>query len=92
MSDKLSSFGLPTIIAHEAESYAIVLRHMPDSPEKITILLSYFKGFNSIFIMMAAISGSALVTSLLIKKFSMDKTLETKFTARQDAKERLDRA
>jgi hypothetical protein len=82
MSDKLSGYGLPASIAHDSEQYIFVLRTMADSPQKTAILESYMEGFHSVFIMMIAISSSALVASLFIKKFSMDKILLAQFSAR----------
>ncbi|KAH8644881.1 hypothetical protein IG631_02345 [Alternaria alternata] len=82
MSDKLSELGLPTSIAHDSEQYIFVLRTMADSPQKSVILSSYMKGFDSVFIMTTAVSASALVVSLVIRKYSMDKILLAQFSAR----------
>jgi MFS family permease len=82
MSDKLSELGLPTSIAHDSEQYIFVLRTMTDSPQKSAILSSYMKGFDSVFIMTTAVSASALVVSLIIRKYSMDKILLAQFSAR----------
>jgi MFS family permease len=83
MSSKLSSFGLPSSIAHDSERYVYVLRTMaPTDPQRAAILASYVHGFRSLWIFMTAISGSALIVSLLIKKFNMDKTLQSKFSVR----------
>jgi hypothetical protein len=82
MSDKLSELGLPTSIAHDSEQYIFVLRTMADSPQKSAILSSYMKGFDSVFIMTTAVSASALVVSLIIRKYSMDKILLAQFSAR----------
>jgi len=82
MSGKLSELGLPTSIAHESESYVFVLRTIADSPQKSAILESYKKGFESVYIMLTAVSMSALVASFVIKRFSMDKTLLAQYSAR----------
>ncbi|KAG9191816.1 hypothetical protein G6011_10550 [Alternaria panax] len=82
MSDKLSELGLHTSIAHNSEQYIFVLRTMADSPHKSAILSSYMKGFDSVFIMTTAVSASALVVSLIIRKYSMDKILLAQFSAR----------
>jgi MFS family permease len=82
MSDKLSELGLPTSIAHDSEQYIFVLRTMADSPQKIAILSSYMRGFDSVFIMTTAVSASALFVSLIIRKYSMDKILLAQFSAR----------
>ncbi|KAF2124990.1 MFS general substrate transporter [Dothidotthia symphoricarpi CBS 119687] len=83
MADRLSDHGLPTSIAQDSERYIFVLRTMADSdPQKIAILESYSKGVQAVFIMMAAISASALLFSGTIKKFSMNKELTTAYSAR----------
>lgn len=82
MSTKLSHFGLPTTIAHDSERWVIILRTMADSANKTAILESYMKGFEAVFILVTGIAASALLASLVIRKFSMDKTLLTQFTAR----------
>ena len=78
----LLALGLPTQIAHDSEQYIFVLRTMTDSPQKSAILSSYMKGFDSVFIMTTAVSASALVVSLIIRKYSMDKILLAQFSAR----------
>ncbi|KAF1832677.1 MFS general substrate transporter [Decorospora gaudefroyi] len=82
LSEELSNSGLPTTIAHDSERYIFVLRTMADSPQKTAILESYTGGFHSVFIMMTAISASALVVSFFIRRFSMDKILLAQFSAR----------
>ena len=82
MSGKLSELGLPTAIAHDSERYVLVLHTMEDSLEKRTILKSYMAGFDSVFIMITAISASAFLVSFIIRKFSMDKILLAQFSAR----------
>lgn len=82
MLSKLSELGLPTQIAHDSEQYVFVLQAMPDSPQKSAILVSYMYGFHSVFIFATAISGSALVASLVIRKFSMDKILLAAFSVK----------
>jgi hypothetical protein len=82
MSDKLSELGLPTSIAHDSEQYIFVLRTMAESPQKSDILSSYMRGFDSVFVMVTAVSASALVVSFMIRKFSMDKILVAQFSAK----------
>lgn len=55
---------------------------MSDGPQKKAILESYMHGFRSVFIFATAISGSALVVSLVIRKFSMDKILLATFSVK----------
>jgi len=82
MSGNLAASGLSAEIAHDSERWVYVLRIMAEGAEKTSILEAYMKGFQYVFIMMTGISGSALVVSFVIRKFSMDKALSTHFTAR----------
>lgn len=82
MSSKLAELGLPTKIAHDSEQYVFVLRAMTDEVKKAAILESYMHGFHSVFIFVTVISGSALVASLVIRKFSMDKILLTAYSVK----------
>ncbi|KAF2264137.1 MFS general substrate transporter [Lojkania enalia] len=84
MSSKLTALGLPSSIAHDSERYVFVLRKMaPTNPTRIAALQAYVYGFRGVWILMTAVSGSAFMISLLIKKFDMDKILLSKFSARQ---------
>jgi hypothetical protein len=82
MSSKLSSLGLKTDIAHDSERWLYILRDMANGPEKFAIRESYMEGFHAVFIMTLSVAASALVVSLFIRKFSMDKILQAQFTAR----------
>ncbi|KAF1980450.1 MFS general substrate transporter, partial [Bimuria novae-zelandiae CBS 107.79] len=82
MSNKLTSYGLPESISHDSERYIFVLRTMADGPEKTAILDSYLEGFRAVFIFVTCISASAFALSLFIKKFSMDKKLQARFSVR----------
>jgi hypothetical protein len=82
MSSKLSSLGLPTQIAHDSEQYVFVLRTMAEDAQKTAVLESYMHGFHAVFIFVTAISGSALVASFVIRKFSMDKVLLTAYSVK----------
>jgi MFS family permease len=79
MSDKLTQLSLPTEIAHEAEGFIVRLRmYSKDDPARNAILQAYNHGFQGIFMVMAAVSAIGLLSSLVIRKHSMDKILETK--------------
>lgn len=82
MSSKLTALGLPTQIAHDSEQYVFRLRVMVDGIEKSAILDSYMYGFHAVFIFVTAISASALIVSLVIRKFSMDKILLTAYSVK----------
>lgn len=83
MANKLSDLGLDTAIARNSEQYLLILRDMADSAEKTAIKESYMKGFQVVFITTTAISASALVASLAIRKFSMDRILLAQFTVKK---------
>lgn len=55
---------------------------MAEGAEKTAILESYMHGFHAVFIFVTAISGSALLASLVIRKFSMDKILLTAYSVK----------
>jgi hypothetical protein len=82
MSSRLTSHGLPESIAHDSERYIYVLRTMKDEVKKAAILDSYSHGFRAVFVFLTCISASAFAASLFVKHFSMDKELQSKFTAR----------
>ena len=82
MSWRLAESGLPADIAHDSERWVYILREMADGAKKTAILEAYMDGFHTVFIMMTGVAGSALLVSLVIRKFSMDKVLSTQFTAR----------
>lgn len=83
MSSKLKALGLPVEIAHDSERYIFVLRGMAsDDPERLAILEAYEHGFRNVWVLATVLAATALVSSLLIKKFDMDKILASKFSAR----------
>lgn len=76
MSSALSESGLPTGIAQESERFTFVLQIMPEAdPRKAAILACYSKGFRSVFAATTAMSASALLASMVIRKFAMDPVL-----------------
>jgi Fungal trichothecene efflux pump (TRI12) len=80
MSDKLEQLSLPTDIAHHAESFIPQLKIMlgKEEPTGNAILQAYNHGFRGIFVVMTAVSAIGLLSSLVIRKHSMDKILESK--------------
>ncbi|KAF2651463.1 MFS general substrate transporter [Lophiostoma macrostomum CBS 122681] len=86
MSSKLKALALPTDIAHDSERYIYVLREMAmNDPKRLAILEAYKYGFRSVWVMATVVSATGLVTSLVIKRFNMDKILASKFSARNEA-------
>lgn len=79
MSDKLVELSQPTYIAHHAESFITRLKMLrKDDPARHAILEAYCYGFQGVYMVMTCISALGLLSSLIIRKHSMDKILETK--------------
>ena len=85
MKSKLKEVGLPDKIAHDSEGFIPKLNAMkPTDPIKIGAIKAYDHGFQMVFITMTVCSATALLVSLLIKSFSLDKLLVSNFTASED--------
>jgi hypothetical protein len=80
MSSKLASLGLPPSIAHASEGFVAVMKAMAaDDPMRLGALEAYAHSFRGVFIVMSCVSGTALIASAFIKKFSMDKSLDSEY-------------
>ncbi|KAJ4291343.1 hypothetical protein N0V88_006351 [Collariella sp. IMI 366227] len=80
MSNKLDGLGLPRQIAHESEAFVAVMAKMsPTDPTRIGALKAYTAGFHGVYWAITGTAIGALVISLIIKKHSMDKLLDSKF-------------
>lgn len=83
MAARLSQHGLPESIAHDSERYVYVLHEMsPHNKYRAGIVDAYMHGFRYVWILMTAMSASGLVVGLCIRRFSMDKSLCSTFSAR----------
>ncbi|KAJ3956108.1 hypothetical protein N0V92_007371 [Colletotrichum tropicale] len=81
MVNRLRELGLPETIAQNAEAFATELAGMASwDPVRLGTLSAYVKGFQGVFWVMTATAVSGFITSLVIRKHSMDKTLESRFT------------
>ncbi|KAK1995829.1 major facilitator superfamily transporter [Colletotrichum falcatum] len=81
MADRLRDLGLPDAIAKNAEVFATRLAALdPADPERLGALSAYVTGFRGVFWVMTATAGFGFLSSLIIRKHSMDRTLESKFT------------
>jgi hypothetical protein len=81
MSAKLEELHLPEAIAHNAEAFAVQLAQMsPSDPLRVGALTAYMQGYRGVFWIMTATAVFGLLASLVIRKHSMDKILESKFT------------
>ncbi|KAK3933999.1 major facilitator superfamily transporter [Diplogelasinospora grovesii] len=77
MALKLKWEGLPTDIAAQSESFVIDLLKLPDSAFKSRVLDAYVFGFRGVYAVYVGISGLAFLLSLLVKRFDMDKEINT---------------
>lgn len=84
----LADLGLLTIVASDAEGFVARLQALPkSSPEYQNYISAYAKSFENVFEVLTAVAGLAGLLSLLIKKFSMDKKLDSEHILRQGKKE-----
>ena len=84
----LADLRLLTTVATDAEGFVAALHALPkDSPEYQNYILAYAKSFGNVFEVLTAVAGLAGLLSLLIKKFSMDKALDSEHVLRQEKKE-----
>jgi hypothetical protein len=80
MAHHLTKLDLPTAIAESSEAYIATLYSLsPTSALRIGVLESYVQGFKAIFLVMTCVSGTALLASSCIGRFSMDRLLESDF-------------
>ncbi|KAH8664348.1 major facilitator superfamily transporter [Xylariales sp. PMI_506] len=77
MSLKLKWEGLSTDIAKNSEGFIPELLAMPAGAEKTSILDAYVFGFRGVYAVYVGIAGAALMISLLIKKYDMNKEIAT---------------
>ncbi|KAK1976438.1 major facilitator superfamily transporter [Colletotrichum cereale] len=81
MAGRLRELGLPDTIAHDAEAFANKMAAMaPDDAVRAGAVSAYVNGFKGVFMVMTAAAIWGLLSSLVIRKHSMDKTLESNFT------------
>ncbi|KAH6847678.1 major facilitator superfamily domain-containing protein [Chaetomium sp. MPI-CAGE-AT-0009] len=81
MINELAELGLPESIAHNSEIYVEAMSHMdPQDPVRIASLQAYVTGFHGVYWTITATAIASLFISLVIKKFTMDKSLQSDFT------------
>lgn len=84
----LADLGLLTTVATDAEGFVARLRALPQgSPGYQNYIFAYAKSFENVFEVLTAVAALAGLLSLLIKKFSMDKKLDSEHVLRQGKKE-----
>lgn len=86
MKHKLQDLGLDERIARNAEDFVeYALRDRPvNDPFVTNALQAYAYGFKAVFVTMTGIAGAALLTSVLVKHYSMDKLLDSRFKLARD--------
>lgn len=75
MKSSLESHDLDVSIAYRAETFIEVLKTMSDESQRNAILDAYVHGFRGVFGFFTALTGLALVISLFIKHFDINKAL-----------------
>ena len=79
MAARLADLGLSVDIAGGAEQYIATLMAMTPT-ERVEPLEAYVAGFKGVFETLCGICGLGLVVGSLIKHYSMDRVLESKYT------------
>ena len=78
MAYHVSMLSLPTAIASNAEEFVSILRLMPlDSSERRAYTLAYAQSFRNLFEVLIGFAVLGLLTSLLIKEYSLNRHLES---------------
>jgi MFS family permease len=86
MADKLAQLHQPTSIARHAESFINELKQLPkNSPARHDIMNAYSYGFEGVFLVMTCISAIGLLSTLAIRKHSMDKILDSKHKIQRES-------
>jgi hypothetical protein len=85
MTTKLQELALPEQIAHDSEAFIAKLNALKHTdPLRIGAVQAYERGFQMVFICMTVCSATALIASLFIKSFSLDKLLVSNFAVEKD--------
>lgn len=78
MAHHLSTLSLPPAVASNAEEFVSILKLMPlDSPERKLYTLAYAQSFRNLFEVLTGFAVLGLLTSLLIKEYSLNRNLES---------------
>lgn len=90
MARKLQWEGLPSTLADNAEVFVETLREMPDgTPAKLRILGAYVYGFHGVLGVYVAAAGLAFFVSLFIKRYDMNKAIDTEHHLQENRASRL---
>ncbi|PMD31069.1 MFS general substrate transporter [Hyaloscypha variabilis F] len=78
MAHHLSTLSLPSAIAKNAEEFVSILKQMPlESPERKMYTLAYAQSFRNLFEVLTGFAVLGLLTSFLIKEYSLNRNLES---------------
>ncbi|KAK1969794.1 major facilitator superfamily transporter [Colletotrichum sublineola] len=81
MTNRLRDLGMSEAIAKNAEVFATHLAAMdPADPVRVGALSAYVTGFRGVFWVMTGTACFGFLSSLIIRKHTMDRTHESKFT------------
>ncbi|KAK4143460.1 major facilitator superfamily domain-containing protein [Dichotomopilus funicola] len=83
MSSKLHELGLPEEISHNSEAFVQVMAALsPTDPVRTGAILAYIAGFHGVYWALTSAAIASFFISLIIKRHSMDKSLESNYTLR----------
>ncbi|KAL2174902.1 major facilitator superfamily domain-containing protein [Thermothelomyces heterothallicus CBS 202.75] len=89
MINKLKELGLPASIAHDSEAFVQTLARMgPQDPKRIASIQAYLAGFHGVYWTITGAAIASFFISLVIKRHSMDKLLESRFAFKGEERPR----
>jgi len=81
MASKLDELGLPVDIAHNSEAFVKTMSLLdPQDPKRIASIQAYLAGFHGVYWIITGAAVGSFFISLIIRRHSMDKLLESQFT------------
>ncbi|KAJ9129464.1 hypothetical protein NKR23_g12527, partial [Pleurostoma richardsiae] len=81
---KLGREGLPRDIAAQGEGFVAELQRLADgSAVRAGVLDAYVFGFRAVFAVYVGMSATALLLSLLVRRFDMNKSISTEQTLQE---------
>ncbi|KAF2202025.1 MFS general substrate transporter [Delitschia confertaspora ATCC 74209] len=86
MKERLIDLGLPGSIASQSEAFVSELHGLSSNDTlRIGAQSAYVHGFKAVWLVMVTVSATGGLASLWIKRFSMDRTLQSGFTVREES-------
>lgn len=75
LASHLAALGLPERITHDAADFALLMKKLPDTPQKDVFVQAYSQAFQDLYVLCTALSGLAGILSAVIQHASMDREL-----------------